>query len=226
MADRSHIEWTDATWNPITGCTKVSEGCRFCYAERLAKRLQAMGVARYANGFQLQLHWDLIDIPRSWRRPRHVFVNSMSDLFHESVPEDFIQAVFQTMRECPQHTFQILTKRSARLRELAPSLEWRQNIWIGVSVESQATTFRIGDLQSVPALVRFISCEPLLGPIDHLPLSGIRWVIVGGESGAHARPMDPSWVRAIRQQCERASVAFFLAVGGHAQASSGAVARR
>jgi protein gp37 len=210
MAGRSHIEWTQATWNPVTGCTRVSEGCRFCYAERLAKRLRAMGVGRYVQGFAVCVHWDLVDAPRRWRRPRTVFVNSMSDLFHESVPLEFIRAVFATMRECPQHTFQILTKRSARLRELAGALEWSPNIWMGVSVENEAAVGRVADLVHVPARVRFLSCEPLLGPLDRLALEGIHWVIVGGESGPHARPMDMGWVRSIREQCVRAGVPFFF----------------
>lgn len=206
----TRIEWTEATWNPVTGCTKVSQGCKHCYAERLAKRLQRMGVPRYVNGFKLTLHEDLVDLPRRWKRPLMIFVNSMSDLFHEQVPEEFIQRVFRTMNECSWHTFQVLTKRSARLRELAPKLEWTANIWMGVSVENERVLHRIEDLRTVPAKVRFLSCEPLLGPLPNLPLEGIHWVIVGGESGPRARPMEADWVRQIRDQCERNGVAFFF----------------
>lgn len=210
MVKFSRIEWTEATWNPVTGCTKVSQGCKHCYAERLAKRLKRMGVPRYANGFQLTLHEDLVDLPRKWKRPLMIFVNSMSDLFHERVPEEFIRRVFRTMNECPWHTFQVLTKRSSRLRELAPKLEWTANIWIGVSVENERVLHRIEDLCAVPAQVRFLSCEPLLGPLPNLPLEGIHWVIVGGESGPKARPMEADWVREIREQCRRAGVPFFF----------------
>lgn len=210
MADKSSIEWTEATWNPVTGCSKVSAGCKFCYAERMAKRLQAMGLRRYRNGFRVTLHPDLIELPKHWREPRLVFVNSMSDLFHEQVPLQFIQKVFATMRDCPQHTFQILTKRSQRLRELAPHLQWSPNIWMGVSVENDKVLYRIADLCAVPAAIRFLSCEPLLGPLDNLPLTGIHWVIVGGESGPKARPMDITWVRSIFRQCRKARVPFFF----------------
>jgi protein gp37 len=210
MADRSKIEWTEATWNPVTGCSKVSAGCKNCYAERMAARLQAMGSARYRNGFRVTLHPDLLDLPRRWREPRLVFVNSMSDLFHEQVPKEFIQRVFATMRDCPQHTFQILTKRSARLREIAPNLDCPPNVWMGVSVEDARVVERIADLQAVPAAVRFLSCEPLIGPLDNLPLTGIHWVIVGGESGPGARPMRIEWIRSILGQCRRAKVPFFF----------------
>lgn len=210
MAGRSSIEWTEATWNPVTGCNKVSPGCKFCYAERFAKRLQAMGNPRYANGFEVTLHWDLVDLPLSWKTPRLIFVNSMSDLFHESIPLEFIQAVFRTMKEAHWHTFQVLTKRSKRLLELAPHLSWPENVWVGVSVESQDYTWRVYDLQQIPAAVRFLSIEPLLGPIPSLPLEGIHWVIVGGESGPQARPMRPEWVREIRRQCHEHGVAFFF----------------
>ena len=210
MAEHSNIEWTEATWNPVTGCSKVSTGCKHCYAERLAHRLQAMGSVRYRNGFTVTLHPAVLDLPKRWRQPRMVFVNSMSDLFHESVPLEFIQRVFATMRACPQHTFQVLTKRSARLRDLAQYLDWAPNIWMGVSVENRRVIHRIHDLQAVPAHVRFLSCEPLLGPLDDLPLDGIHWVIVGGESGPGARPMQAAWVRAIRDRCRRADVPFFF----------------
>uniref|UniRef100_A0A7C4AQN3 Phage Gp37/Gp68 family protein n=1 Tax=Desulfomonile tiedjei TaxID=2358 RepID=A0A7C4AQN3_9BACT len=210
MADRSKIEWTEATWNPVTGCSKVSAGCKNCYAERLAARLQAMGNARYRNGFRVTLHPDLIELPKRWREPRLIFVNSMSDLFHEQVPVGFIQLVFATMRESPQHTFQVLTKRSARLRELANHLEWPPNVWMGVSVENAAALHRIADLRAAPATVRFLSCEPLIAPLDNLPLDGIHWVIVGGESGPGARPMKIEWIRSIFRQCRRARVPFFF----------------
>jgi protein gp37 len=210
MATQSSIEWTEVTWNPVTGCSKVSEGCRHCYAERMALRLQAMGNRRYANGFQVTLHHDLVDLPKTLRRPRLIFVNSMSDLFHEDVPEQFIARVFETMAACPQHTFQVLTKRSRRLRDLAARLPWPQNIWVGVSVEDQRVLHRIDDLRQVPAAVRFLSCEPLLGPLDNLDLTGISWVIVGGESGPGARPMKPEWVEAILSQCQQAKIAFFF----------------
>jgi len=210
MAQSSHIEWTDATWNPVTGCSKISAGCKFCYAERMAIRLQAMGQARYLNGFAVTLHHDLIDAPRRWRSPRLVFVNSMSDLFHESVPFSFIRDIFQTMVECPQHIFQVLTKRSRRLRELASELPWPENVWMGVSVENARVLFRIEDLGHVPASVRFLSCEPLIGSLDELPLKAIHWVIVGGESGPGARPMQREWVQSILKQCRDHGIPFFF----------------
>ena len=210
MATKSKIEWTEMTWNPVTGCSRVSEGCRHCYAERMAKRLKAMRNPRYGNGFAVTLHDDLVDLPRRMRAPRVIFVNSMSDLFHEKVPAGFIRRVFDTMQASPQHTFQVLTKRSPRLRELAPDLPWPQNIWIGVSVEDEPAVGHIADLREVPAQVRFLSCEPLLGPLDALPLEGIAWVIVGGESGPGAREMKKAWVDSIRQQCRRAGVRFFF----------------
>jgi protein gp37 len=210
MAEHSHIEWTEATWNPVTGCSKVSTGCKHCYAERLALRLQAMGSVRYRDGFAVRLHPAVLDLPKRWRQPRMIFVNSMSDLFHEDVPEEFIQRVFATMHACERHTFQILTKRSARLRDLAPRLDWTPNIWMGVSVENRRVLHRVDDLRDVPAHVRFLSCEPLLDPLDDLPLDGIHWVIVGGESGPGARPMKKEWVLAILEQCRRAHVPFFF----------------
>ncbi|MBI4789856.1 MAG: phage Gp37/Gp68 family protein [Chloroflexi bacterium] len=210
MATQSKIEWTEMTWNPATGCTKVSQGCKHCYAERLAKRLQAMGVKRYQNGFEVTLHEDALEIPLRWKQPRIVFVNSMSDLFHEKIPLEFIQRVFDTMARCPQHTFQILTKRSQRMRELANDLTWTPNIWMGVSVEDARVTQRIYDLQAIPAAVRFLSCEPLIGPLDNLPLDGIHWVIVGGESGPSARPIKPEWVDSILLQCRELGIAFFF----------------
>ena len=210
MATKSKIEWTETTWNPVTGCSKVSAGCKNCYAERMAARLQAMGNVRYKNGFDVTLHDDLIEAPLKWKRSRLVFVNSMSDLFHENVPFEFIQKVFSVMEQCPQHTFQILTKRSQRLLEVSRSLPWPENVWMGVSVEDNRVVGRITDLQAVPAFIRFLSCEPLIGPIENLPLNGIHWVIVGGESGPGARPMHPDWVDMIFNQCRFAGVAFFF----------------
>lgn len=210
MATKSTIEWTEMTWNPVTGCTKVSEGCRHCYAERMALRLRAMGNPRYVNGFDVTLHDDLVDLPRKLRQPRLIFVNSMSDLFHDDVPEEFIGRVFETMSACPQHTFQVLTKRSRRLRDLSDKLSWPKNVWVGVSVEDERVLGRIDDLRRVPAFVRFLSCEPLLGPLDELELPGIAWVIVGGESGPGARPMRQEWVESILQKCRRAKVPFFF----------------
>ena len=210
MSTASNIEWTEYTWNPVTGCFKVSQGCKNCYAERMAKRLRAMGCSRYSSGFSPTLHWDLVDAPRAWKKPRLVFVNSMSDLFLDEVPDEFIQRVFETMNACPQHTFQILTKRSERLRFMAPSLKWPQNVWMGVSVEDSRVIRRITDLACVPAAVRFLSCEPLIGPLHELPLDNIHWVIVGGESGPRARAMKEEWVRSIRQQCVAAEIPFFF----------------
>lgn len=210
MPTRSSIEWTEMTWNPVTGCTKVSQGCKRCYAERMAKRLKAMGSERYRDGFKVTLHPDLLDAPRRWRQPRVVFVNSMSDLFHEEVPLEYIRRAFVTMRECPQHTFQVLTKRSQRLAELAAQLSWPDNVWMGVSVENARVISRIGRLRSVPAAVRFLSLEPLIGPLEDLPLAGIHWVIVGGESGPRARPMRKEWVDSIYRQCRDAGVPFFF----------------
>ncbi len=198
------------TWNPVTGCTKISQGCKNCYAERMAKRLTAMGSDRYRNGFEVTLHPDLLDVPRSWRQPRVVFVNSMSDLFHDDIPFAYIQRVFVTMRDCAHHTFQVLTKRSERLAELAPQLPWPNNVWMGVSVEDARVIHRVADLQTVPAAVRFLSLEPLIGPLDALPLEGIHWAIVGGESGPRARPLRKEWVTSIFRQCRAARVPFFF----------------
>lgn len=210
MAKVTAIEWTNMTWNPVTGCTKISQGCKNCYAERMAKRLQAMCSPRYERGFQLSVHADLIDLPLHWRQPRMIFVNSMSDLFHEEVPLEFIEQVFHTMERCPQHVFQVLTKRSERLRNTAHHLSWPPNVWMGVSVEDRQVQHRIDHLRGVPAAIRFLSCEPLIGPLSDLNLDGIHWVIVGGESGPRARPMRTDWVRDIRDRCERAQVAFFF----------------
>jgi protein gp37 len=211
---RSAIEWTEATWNPVTGCTKISPGCKHCYAELMARRLEAMGQPNYRNGFRVTLQPHMVDRPLSWRRPQMIFVNSMSDLFHHDVPWQFIDRVFDTMGRAHWHTFQILTKRSERLAELAPSLGWPANVWMGVSVERSDYLYRIEHLRSVPAEVRFLSLEPLLGPLEQLDLTGIDWVIVGGESGHHARPMDESWVLSIRDQCREQSVPFVFSLWG------------
>lgn len=210
MGDKSAIEWTDATWNPVTGCSKVSPGCKNCYAERMAIRLQAMGNPRYLNGFRVTLHPDQLNLPLKWKQPRLIFVNSMSDLFHEAIPDEFIHRTFEVMAKAHWHVFQILTKRAERMVDLAPSLPWPSNVWQGVSVENAGYTWRIQCLQNVPASVRFVSVEPLLGPIPYLPLDGIHWVIVGGESGPGHRPIDPKWVRDIRDQCLAAHVPFFF----------------
>tara|TARA_B100001105_G_C22397884_1_gene447684 strand:- start:2584 stop:3324 length:741 start_codon:yes stop_codon:yes gene_type:complete len=206
----STIEWTEVTWNPVTGCYKISQGCKHCYAERMAKRLKAMGSARYENEFQPTLHWDLVDQPLRWKKGKTVFVNSMSDLFQDDVPPDFIGAVFRTMAATPQHTYQILTKRSTRLLELAPSLHWPDNVWMGVSVEDGRALNRVDDLRRVPAKVKFLSCEPLIGSLGGLNLEGIHWAIVGGESGPGARPMEPAWVDEIRLEAERSRSLFFF----------------
>ena len=213
---QSRIEWTESTWNPVTGCTKISEGCRNCYAERMAFRLQAMGQPNYVNGFAVTLHDHALTLPLIWRKPQTIFVNSMSDLFHEHVPASFIRRTFEVMRRAHWHRFQILTKRADRLVELAPILNWAPNVWIGVTVESDRHVSRIDCLRRVPALVRFLSCEPLLGPLPRLDLDGIGWVIVGGESGPGARRMDEEWVRGIRDQCHRAKTPFFFKQWGGA----------
>ena len=210
MPKKSNIEWTERTWNPVTGCTKVSPGCKHCYAETMAKRLVAMQVRRYRYGFAVTLQDDLVDLPRKWHAPRTVFVNSMSDLFHEDIPFEYIARVFRTMSECPQHKFQVLTKRAERLLELSSRLTWASNIWMGVSVENQKYSDLSKLLRKVPAAVRFLSVEPMLGPIPELPLEGIHWVIVGGESGKGARPLDRNWVVDVFRQCRRAHVPFFF----------------
>ncbi|NVK83522.1 MAG: phage Gp37/Gp68 family protein [Cytophagia bacterium] len=207
---RSSIEWTEMTWNPTTGCTKVSAGCKFCYAEGMAKRLQAMGVEKYKDAFKVRIHPSELDTPYKWKKPKVVFVNSMSDLFHPDVPLDFIKKVFRSMHENPQHVFQVLTKRSERLLELSSQLKWTHNIWMGVSVEDERVLHRIDDLRNTRARVKFLSCEPLIGPLHNLRLEGIDWVIVGGESGHKPRPMNVDWVLDIQEQCEEAQVAFFF----------------
>lgn len=206
----SKIEWTDSTWNPLTGCNKVSPGCKYCYAERMAARLKAMGNPNYANGFQLTLHEHALNLPLTWKTPQFIFVNSMSDLFHEDVPLEFILRVFDVMRQASWHSFQVLTKRSQRLAELSPEIQWPDNVWMGVSVENVNYTFRIDHLRKTQAKIRFLSLEPLLGPIPHLDLAGINWVIVGGESGPSARPMDEEWVIEIKDQCLAHDVPFFF----------------
>jgi protein gp37 len=210
MALGSGIEWTEATWNPVTGCTKVSPGCKHCYAERMAQRLRAMGQANYRNGFALTLQPRMLEAPLGWRRPRTIFVNSMSDLFHESVPTEYLEAVFAVMRRAHWHRFQLLTKRSERLAKLSRRLDWAPNVWMGVSVESQRYRYRIDHLRETGARLRFLSLEPLLGPLPGLDLERIDWVIVGGESGPGARPMAHAWVADLRDQCRRARVPFFF----------------
>lgn len=210
MAAKSLIEWTDCTWNPVTGCTKISPGCNNCYAERLAWRLQAMGNPSYKHGFELSLHDHILEYPLRWREPQMIFVNSMSDLFHEGVPDEFIHRVFDIMKQAHWHRFQILTKRSERLLNMAKALPWAPNIWAGVSIENQDYTFRIDHLREVGASVRFLSLEPLIDHIPDLNLENIDWVIVGGESGPKARPLDASWVVSIRTQCNIAGVPFFF----------------
>jgi protein gp37 len=209
VADRSSIEWTEATWNPVRGCTKVSEGCRYCYAEAFAERWRGIPGHPYEKGFDLRTAPELLDLPLRWKRPRMIFVNSMSDLFHEEVPCEFIQSVFDVMGRAPHHRFQVLTKRAKRLAELSSGLPWPPNIWLGVSIEDQANAYRLAFLQKVRASVRFVSFEPLLGPID-LDLAGVHWVIVGGESGPRARPMEAEWARAVRDRCRSEGVPFFF----------------
>ncbi len=210
MAQNSSIEWTEATWNPVTGCQKISPGCKHCYAERMALRLQAMGQPRYRDGFRVTLQDDVVELPLRWRKPRVIFVNSMSDLFEKSVPTEFIQRCFDVMQRASQHTFQVLTKRPERAAELADVLPWPDNVWLGTSVENAEYVWRIEELRKAPARIRFLSVEPLLGPIPDLPLVEIHWVIVGGESGPGARPMAEEWVLDIRDQCVAADVPFFF----------------
>lgn len=204
------IEWTEATWNPVTGCSKVSPGCLNCYAERMAKRLQAMGQPNYRDGFAVRAHEHMLETPLSWARPRMVFVNSMGDLFHEEVPVDFIKRVFEVMERTPRHTYQLLTKRAERLAEVAPLLLWPDNVWMGVTVEDNERLARVERLREIPSAVKFLSIEPLLGPLPDLNLDGIDWAIVGGESGPRARPMQQEWVCYVRDACVGASVPFFF----------------
>jgi protein gp37 len=210
MALGSGIEWTESTWNPVTGCNKISPGCKYCYAERMAERLQAMGQPNYRNGFELTLQPQMLELPLQWKKPQTIFVNSMSDLFHQDVPLTYLQRVFSVMRHAHWHRFQVLTKRAARLAAVGPEIDWPSNVWMGVSVENTDYVDRIDDLRVTGAHVKFLSLEPLLGPLAKLTLRGIDWVIVGGESGPRARPVDPAWVIDIRDQCRRAGVAFFF----------------
>jgi protein gp37 len=230
MADKSSIEWTEATWNPTTGCDRISSGCDNCYALTLAKRLKAMGNAKYQNdgnpatsgpGFGVTLHSSALDLPRSWQRPRLVFVNSMSDLFHARVPTEFIEQVFTVMAETPQHTYQVLTKRPRRAAQLAHRLTWPDNVWMGVSVESEETVWRIDELRKVPAAIRFVSAEPLLAPLPGLVLDDIDWLIAGGESGKNHRPVEASWLTDIRDQCEEAGTSFFFKQWGGSTPKAG-----
>ena len=206
----SKIEWTESTWNPVTGCTKVSAGCANCYAERMARRLHAMGQPNYRNGFKVTCHEHVLRHPLTWKTPRTVFVNSMSDLFHEDVPEEFIRSIFDVMKQAHWHTFQVLTKRDQRMAALAPRLEWPDNVWMGVTVEDRKAKPRITALRKVPAAVRFLSLEPLLESLGKLNLEGIHWAIVGGESGPGARTMEEAWVLDFKRQCETADVPFFF----------------
>ncbi len=217
MGVKSAIEWTESTWNPLTGCTKISPGCKHCYAERMAKRLHAMGQPNYANGFKLTLHPQALEIPLGWKKPQMIFVNSMSDLFHKDVPVDFIQQVFDVMRRADWHTFQVLTKRAERLLELDSQIEWPANVWMGVSVENQDYKHRIDLLRQTHARIKFLSLEPLLGPLPRLNLKGISWIIVGGESGPGARPILEEWVVDIRDQCKAKQVPFFFKQWGGVQ---------
>ncbi len=222
MGVNSKIEWTEASWNPITGCTKISEGCTRCYAEKLALRLRAMGHKNYVNGFELTLHPEALQLPLKWTRPKTIFVNSMSDLFHEKVPDSFILETFEVMAKAHWHRFQVLTKRAQRLAELASKLPWPSNVWMGVTVESKSWLSRIEHLRQVPAATRFLSLEPLLGPLKAIELSGIDWVIVGGESGPGSRPLNESWVLDILEQCRRQNIPFFFKQwGGISKKKSG-----
>ncbi len=210
MAQSSPIEWTESTWNPVTGCTKISPGCKNCYAKRMAERLQLMGQPNYVNGFDLTLQPQALEIPLRWKKPQRIFVNSMSDMFHEDVPLDFIIRIFDVMRRAHWHDFQVLTKRAERLQRLSPSLDWAANIWMGVSVENARYTHRVDCLRRTGATVKFLSIEPLIAPVGEMDLSGIHWVIAGGESGPGARPMKREWVVDIRRQCRAAGAAFFF----------------
>lgn len=206
----SKIEWTQATWNPTTGCTKISPGCKHCYAERMAIRLHAMGMEKYSNGFDLTVHHDALEVPYQWKKPKLIFVNSMSDLFHEQMPLEFILKVMEVMREVNWHQYQILTKRSENLLALDPHIDWPENVWMGVSVENEKYAYRIDHLRETGAKIKFLSLEPLLGPLKKLDLRGMNWVIVGGESGPGARPMKYEWVTDIKDRCLDANVPFFF----------------
>jgi protein gp37 len=221
MADNSRIEWTEATWNPVTGCNKVSPGCAHCYAETFAERWRGLDGHPYEQGFDLRLWPQRLEVPLHWRRPRMIFVNSMSDMFHEDIPDAFISEVFEVMRRADWHVFQVLTKRHERMVELAKHLPWPPNVWMGVSIENRRFVHRADALRSVPAVVRFISAEPLLGPLDGLELNGIDWLISGGESGAHHRPVRSSWLRELRDRCEAEGVAYFFKQWGGRTSKSG-----
>lgn len=210
MSEQTGIEWTDSTWNPVTGCNKISPGCKNCYAARMAPRLKAMGNPRYAEGFEVTLHHDLLNLPTKWRKPKKIFVNSMSDLFHEQVPTEFVQSVFATIVAAKQHTFQVLTKRPEQALAMAELLPWPNNLWMGVSVENQDYLHRADTLRQIPAQTRFLSLEPLLDELPNMDLNGIAWVIVGGESGAKSRKIEEQWVLDIRDQCAEAGVQFFF----------------
>ncbi len=229
MADHSGIEWTEATWNPTTGCDRISDGCDHCYALTLARRLKAMGNSKYQNdgdprtsgpGFGVTVHPDALTVPVGWRRPRLIFVNSMSDLFHARVPSDFIGQVFDVMASTPRHTYQLLTKRPTRAARMAAGLPWPANVWLGVTVEDQATAWRIDELRKVPAAVRFVSAEPLLTALPDLDLDGIGWLIAGGESGSGFRPVHREWLTDLRDQCAAAGTAFFFKQWGGARPKS------
>ena len=207
---QSSIEWTEMTWNPTTGCNKLTAGCKFCYAEVMSRRLHAMGLEKYRNNFKLTLHPETLEIPYEWKKPKVVFVNSMSDLFHKDVPLEYIQKVFKTMNDNPMHTFQVLTKRSDLLSKYSKDLNWTPNIWMGVSVENEKVVHRIDELRETGAIIKFLSLEPLIGPLRNLNLDKMHWVIVGGESGHNARPMDKEWVVDLKNQCKKAKVAFFF----------------
>lgn len=207
---QSKIEWTESSWNPISGCTKISPGCKNCYAERMALRLQAMGQTNYANGFELTLQEHMLERPLQWKKPQLIFVNSMSDLFHKDVPVEYIHRVFDVMRRASWHNFQVLTKRAERLAKLSEKIDWPDNVWMGVSVETQKYAYRIDHLRQTGAKIKFLSLEPLLGPLQQLNLEGIDWAIVGGESGPRARPIKREWVIGIRDQCLSAKVPFFF----------------
>ena len=210
MARKSKIEWTESTWNPVTGCTKISPGCKNCYAERFALRLKAAKNPSYTNGFQLTLHERVLPLPLRWHKPQSIFVNSMSDLFHEDVPDEFIFTIFNIMKQANWHRFQILTKRSDRLLKLSSRLNWAPHIWMGVTVEDSEYVYRVNQLRQTGAAIKFLSLEPLLGPIIGLDLDGIDWVIAGGESGPYARPVEPHWVTSVRDQCQDYKVPFFF----------------
>lgn len=221
---KTKIEWTDTTWNPMTGCTPVSDGCKNCYALKMANRLKAMGNKRYLNGFNVTLHPDLLTEPLKWNKPRMVFVNSMGDMFHESIPIEYIQRVFSAMRTTSQHTFQVLTKRSARMLELSKSLPWPENVWMGVTIESNKYLYRADNLRNIPAAVKFLSIEPMISQVNDLDLTGIDWVIVGGESGQSARPIEEKWVINVRDKCTSSNIPFFFKQwGGRNKKKSGRI---